>query len=81
MPELRRWTNRHHEEWVCGAYDHGPMCRLCRRVDPTLALVLENLDKGYVEYVNVDQDGEPQFRVTPAGQDRVARLIGGEVGR
>lgn len=74
MAELRRWT-RKGEEWVCGAYDHGPMCRLCRIVDPTLALVLENLDKGYVEYVGVDRDGEPQFRVTAEGKRRVDSLL------
>lgn len=30
-----RWTDRDGQTWVCDAYDHGPMCRLCRPVPST----------------------------------------------
>lgn len=30
--EVHRWTDRSGISWECDAYDHGPFCRLCRRV-------------------------------------------------
>lgn len=75
MHELHRWTDRSGQHWACGAYDHGPMCRLCTPVDETLALLLENLDAGRIEFVGTDPDGELQFRVTPGGQRRIDELL------
>ena len=31
--ELYAWTDREGVMWECDAYDHGPFCRQCRRVD------------------------------------------------
>jgi hypothetical protein len=70
--ELHRWT-RNGQEWACGAYDHGPFCRLCTPVDATLALILKNVDAGRMEFVGTDTDGEMRFRVTPGGQRRDRR--------
>jgi hypothetical protein len=30
-PNQHIWTSGGHV-WACDAYDHGPMCRLCRKV-------------------------------------------------
>lgn len=75
MAELRRWTNSRGEQWACGAYDHGPMCRLCQPVDGTLAAILENLDAGRMEFVATEPDGELRFRLTPGGQRRADELL------
>lgn len=31
--KFRQWTDRNGVKWFCDAYDHGPMCRQCKRVD------------------------------------------------
>lgn len=33
MAELRVWVDSTGQRWECDAYDHGPFCRLCRKVE------------------------------------------------
>lgn len=73
--ELHRWTDKYGQAWACGAYDHGPMCRLCQPVDGPLAAILANLDLGRIEFVATEPDGELRFRLTPGGQRRVDELL------
>lgn len=39
-------------------------------------LIYENVAKGYMEIVGEDENGEPLFRLTEAGHQRVEGLIG-----
>jgi hypothetical protein len=32
LVEPHRWTDSDGQAWECDEYDHGPFCRLCRRV-------------------------------------------------
>lgn len=74
--ELHRWI-QDDQEWACAAYDHGPFCRLCQRVDGTLRHLLENVDAGFMEVVGARSDGDVEFRLTPAGEERARSLIKG----
>ena len=73
---LHRWTTSAGEEWACGVYDHGPMCRLCQRVEGTLAGILENVDRGYMRFVGVDSVGELSFQLTTLGNAAAEEMIG-----
>lgn len=40
--------------WICFEYDHGPFCRLCRRLDMTIENIkrldkIDNLARGWTE--------------------------------
>ena len=73
---LHRWT-QDGEEWACAAYDHGPMCRLCQRVDPDDGLthaLLDGVANGDYD-VKADSDGTFLFRVTEQGAATARALI------
>ena len=41
--------------WACCAYDHGPMCRMCRRVtDETSGLLAQVFDGGMEVWTEPD---------------------------
>lgn len=63
---LHRWANPDGQEWACMAYDHGPMCRLCRPVDETLAALLEHVEEGRA-LPRQRPDGEFEFKLTQKG--------------
>lgn len=73
---VHRWT-QDGQEWICAAYDHGPFCRLCQRVDWVLAACLENVDLGFMKIVGTDPDGQLRLRMTDAGSAKVRTLIQG----
>lgn len=72
--KLHRWTDAEGQEWVCAAYDHGPLCRRCWPVDGALAGCLDNVERGFMEMVGTDT-AEPRFRLTPAGEEHVHALM------
>lgn len=55
-PRIHRWFGVDGEQWACGVYDHGPMCRLCKRVDDAFAKRLEALARGELQ-VQIRNDG------------------------
>ena len=63
---LYRWIDSDGKEWACGAYDHGPLCRLCQQVDGTFHACLENVEQGRFEW-QINSEGEFRFRLTAAG--------------
>jgi hypothetical protein len=73
LPPIHVWTNKAGETWACAAADHGPMCRLCRRVGDTLGALLENVRDGNMT-ARVDAKGEFQFKTTAKG-DATKRKI------
>jgi hypothetical protein len=73
---LHRWTDRQGVEWVCGAYDHGPFCRLCQQVDATIIALLDNVDQGRMTFEGVDRDGQLLFRLTDEGRRQALALMG-----
>lgn len=40
--QLHRWTDRGGRRWACGAYDHGPFCRLCQYESDELGRMLDD---------------------------------------
>lgn len=73
---LHRWTDRDGQEWACMAYDHGPMCRLCQRVDETLGACLELVEEGKAE-PRQRPAGEFEFKLTQKGRAVAEDVIGG----
>jgi len=57
---LYRWTDGGGNEWACAAYDHGPFCRLCSLVDPSMAAQLADVEVGAAE-VWTEADGALTF--------------------
>lgn len=64
--KLYRWTDRDGRAWECDAYDHGPMCRLCRLVpEEELAAIAAHMvdveSRGYfvVCCLACDEGGPP----------------------
>jgi hypothetical protein len=81
---FHHWTDRDGREWACLAYDHGPLCRLCREVtDGVESACLANVDKGYFDVRGRAQDpvGEWQFQVTESGKRYIAALLNANRGR
>lgn len=75
--KLHRWTQRDGAEWACAAYDHGPLCRLCTRVDPddeTLRAMLQHVENGNMT-VQTGSDGELLFKMTDKGNEAARVLI------
>lgn len=63
------------EVWTCCAYDHGPFCRLCHKVEDEVELALiKHVFDGNMQ-VRCNPDGEYQFKVTEQGQARVEDLL------
>lgn len=60
--------------WACSAYDHGPMCRLCRQVDGVLNACLQNVLEGRMD-CQQRPDGEFEFKMTEAGEQYVHAMI------
>lgn len=60
--------------WACCAYDHGPFCRLCQRVDETLMALLQNVQQGMMD-AKAGPDGEFQFKMTVKGTAKVEDTI------
>lgn len=61
--------------WACCAFDHSPMCRLCQRVDETLAALIENVELGTLT-ARAKSDGEFEFKVSQQGVVKVEEMIG-----
>jgi hypothetical protein len=77
MSQLHRWKDRGGQWWECDAYDHGPFCRLCRKIatpDETEAALLELVEEGLLE-MSIDDQGGPLFRLTTTGEKAAAELI------
>lgn len=74
---VHRWTDADGFTWLCAAYDHGPMCRQCWRVDDNVKkAVLAHIDASRFEVVGWG-DGEPRLHVTPAGMRATQEILHG----
>lgn len=61
--------------WACCAYGHGPMCRLCQRVEDMTTLALfAQVNEGLME-VWAEPDGSFKFNLTDEGKARADHLI------
>lgn len=54
-------------QWACCAYDHGPMCRRCQKVEGTMASLIDNVLDGNM-WIMDDPKGDFKFQVTPKGK-------------
>jgi hypothetical protein len=75
MPDgvLHVWTQGT-DQWACRAYDHGPFCRRCTRLDPVAAACISMVVEGTMEVFD-DPDKGLMFLVSPAGRARVETAI------
>jgi hypothetical protein len=72
-PDVHVWTSGD-DLWACAAADHGPLCRLCQRVDEVLDGLLENVREGNM-IVRVGGDGQMKFSLTEQGNARSEEMI------
>lgn len=59
--------NADNQTWACAAYDHGPLCRLCQRVDEITWELLGLVKRGEMT-MRSELDGSFSFRLTPDGE-------------
>ncbi len=72
---LHRWTDfTSGQEWACVAYDHGPHCRLCQKVDPVLDAMIQNALSGNF-LLRAAPDGQFEGHVTEKGKRNARHLI------
>ena len=71
---LHVWTQGE-ERWCCVAYDHGPMCRRCVRMEEPVEAVLQNVLEGNA-VVKDDPDKGMVFQITAAGEHEARRILG-----
>lgn len=74
--EIHRWEQGD-QRWACGAYDHGPMCRLCQREDLTLGALLNQAEEGNLSCI-IDANGGFRFAVTPKGTAEIDQMLAGD---
>lgn len=73
--EVKRWIDPDGMTWLCGAPDHGPMCRQCWCVDDEVKeAILGNIDHDRMAVVGWS-NGEPRLRVTAAGNRAIQELL------
>jgi hypothetical protein len=75
---LHHWhTEQGEREWVCVAYDHGPMCRRCQELtgDEVALGLVANVELGNMEIVvGGDTFNDWRFKLTDRGRAAVDAL-------
>jgi hypothetical protein len=70
---LRIWSQSE-GQWACVAYDHGPFCRRCQKLDPTAAACLAVVLERHMDVFD-DPTRGMVFQVNEAGKVRVETAI------
>lgn len=64
--------------WACCATDHGPMCRLCQRVDDQVFADLLSACSDGLVLLDAGADGQFKCRLTDKGTARVEDYTGND---
>lgn len=72
---LQYWTDANGDDWACAAYDHGPFCRLCTKVEDDVTRTMLGLVRTGESEVRTTREGDLQFRLTDSGLRKVKFLM------
>jgi hypothetical protein len=72
---LHEWVDTAGDKWACLAYDHGPLCGRCRRVDETETALLGLALDGLATIRDNPSTGRLELKLTEEGLRQAGHLI------